>query len=480
MAQILPPLNLVPNAPGTPVEGPTGPQGPAGPPGAQGPAGPPGSGGNGGVFVYRDSEPSPSGNVFATWAGAYAAAHATKQPATIIIDQSLHACAIPTNAGNFDLSIISLAAISIDNGSTLNINDGVTWNQGVLKISNGLQVVTLFSSPTTALITPVNGVNIILENGGSLFVGNMGRIVDTDVNDAGVNLYVGNNCQVRGLGANGQVLWANGNGGDIEITIVGTEGVNIGNDTVGGTSRATLNINVESLSSGNVSNNVFPGSDTNNPAVWPFYTGNTPRYNYYQSTQNSLPFVSGSIAGPPTNPFVQLGTMRYDSGQTQPFWWNGTTWSTVAYEPDYLMATLAAPQTTGLTTGGHVNFDTVLANRTNQAGYSSNGRLFINYFAGFTTTIKVIGNPGYCDGTIFYQWWDLTNNVGIGNVASNLVNGGICPDVVAILPNTYSNVSIFLELRLRFVSSATTIGATGPAGTVILPWVTLEAIGTFQ
>jgi hypothetical protein len=497
-SQILPPLILPTNTSGTPVAGPVGPQGPAGPsgtngtngfpgapgsPGVQGPPGPQGPAGSGGnVFVYRDSEPSPSGNIFATWAATYVAAHtavlAAKQQVTIIIDSSLHACAIPINAGDFDLSLITLSGPDPTGNifSTLNINDGVTFNEGLSQIKDGLTININFASLTAALMTPTHDVNIFMENKCNLFA-NMGYFINAEIHDVGAQLYLGDNCQIGGDNGLGFILWAGQNGGDLELTITGKEGVNIRPDSVGGITRATLTINVESLGG----QNFFPGSDNNNQAIWPYYTGSTPRYNYLQKAQDLKPFVGGTnIVGPPTNPFVQVGTMLYDG--TNPFWWNGTAWATLSYHPDYAFITNSAAQITGIVTGGHVNFDTPVAQVNNRAGYSSNGRLFISYFTGFSETVKVVGNPGYCDGIIFYQWWDLTNNVGVGNVASNFVVGGPLSDVVAILPSTYapSGTNIFLELRLTFVpGTPTTIGTTSPGGTV-LPWVTLEGIGTLQ
>jgi hypothetical protein len=499
-SQILPPLVLPSDAPGTPVFGPVGPEGPQGPSGTngtngvdgaqgpagpQGPQGPSGGGGGGNVFVYRDSEPSPLGNVFATWAGAYTAAHAINQPATIIIDTSVHACSIPASAGDFDLSQITLSGRGPAFDATLTVNDGVTFNEGLLKITNGAQVITQFTSPTAALITPPSdseaGV-LILDNYGYLFIGNNGRIIDAEVNDAQATIYVGDNCQVRGNNSNGQVLWANGNGGDLEIIITAREGANVGVDTVGGSSGATLRIEVENLSS----NNTFPGSDVNNPATWTYYTGNTPRYVYYQSSQNLQPFVSGLIAGPPDNPFVQIGTLRYDSSANQPFWWNGTNWINGAFQPEYVQATLSTPQTTGLTTGSPLIFNQVVQNQNNNhGGYSSPGasNFFIIYqAAGPNLAFKFTANPGSLfDGNIAYQWWDVTNNVGLGNVSGN-VGSGTPGDAVAIIPASYGNnqnVNIFFQLRLVFVSGTTFIGEN-TAGGFVLPWMTMESIGTPQ
>ena len=112
-----------------------------------------GSGSN--VFTYRDSEPSPSGSVYATFAAAYAAAAATGVPATIVIDDSLSDCSIPEGAGNFDMHLITLTGLATgipDPVVLLSIYDGVSWNQGFARITGNLWVLSNFSS------TPFLGV----------------------------------------------------------------------------------------------------------------------------------------------------------------------------------------------------------------------------------------------------------------------------------------------------------------------------------
>jgi hypothetical protein len=62
------------------------------------------SAGGGNIFIYRDSEPSPSGNVFPTFALAYAARIAFAGPAEIWIDDSLNFGGATVHAGTFDFN----------------------------------------------------------------------------------------------------------------------------------------------------------------------------------------------------------------------------------------------------------------------------------------------------------------------------------------------------------------------------------------
>jgi hypothetical protein len=74
-----------------------------------------GSGGGGGgsdgyaatgTFIYREGEPSPSGNVYSSWAAAYAARTAFKGSAIIEIDSRFGSPTIP--AGVYDMSVTKL------------------------------------------------------------------------------------------------------------------------------------------------------------------------------------------------------------------------------------------------------------------------------------------------------------------------------------------------------------------------------------
>jgi hypothetical protein len=82
-----------------------------------------------------------------------------------------------------------------------------------------------------------------------------------------------------------------------------------------------------------------------------------------------------------------------------------------------------------------------------------------------------IGNE--FDGTIAYQWWDTTNNVGLGNIASN---GGIA---TAVLPSTYSSSNINIGVQIVYVNGTTYIG--GGLGTSFVgSWSTVVTIGAPQ
>lgn len=105
-------------------------------PGATGPDGPPGPAGPGGnVFVYDADAVSPASPIFDTFAGAYAAAHATGYPCTIVIAQTATNLA-EVLAGTFDLSMIELRGgqppRDINNGPNVTLH----WRANA-RIANG-------------------------------------------------------------------------------------------------------------------------------------------------------------------------------------------------------------------------------------------------------------------------------------------------------------------------------------------------------
>lgn len=472
MAQVLPPLFLETNAPGTPIEGPIGPQGPVGPPGSTGPAGPSGGGGSN-LFIYRDTEPSPTGNMFATWAGAYAAAIAVNSPATIMIDDSLNTCSIPLGAGNFDLHQITL----IGNGKQFNVvfvvNEGVTWNEGVYRITGGLLVFTEYTS-NSYLITSTKDVEIIIDEFSLMGPDGQGGIIDLSSGTSNLSLKL-----YSGSAAIGSFVNFGNSGSNCEIVM--GEGSVITSDFHSGTS-GNVNIDVFSLSvsipaSFTVLDNIID-VDIN-------WTSNSDQLAPFSG--NSLPTL------PDFSKNIERGTMFFhDSGNGQPLWWNGSNWvdAGTGYQPQYFQFTLSTPQVANLATGEHIPFDVFQASWVPNGQvqlispiggsiYANAGRTFLSFQVGTNVGYKLVGNLGSLfDGSIAIQWWDMTNNIGLGNITGN-IGGGFSGDAVAILQPSYSTVTIEVELRLVFVSGTTFIGENSAAG-FVFPWATIETIGVAQ
>lgn len=120
-------------------------------------ADPPRSGG--GVYIYREGE-TPSGNVYATLAGALAALRT--RPGTVVIDDSLGTPQALAGVA-YDLTGVDLRAVA-GAGASLLFNDGATL-VGLGNVS-GVSLVSLSSSPVVevsafALITLRDGASII-------------------------------------------------------------------------------------------------------------------------------------------------------------------------------------------------------------------------------------------------------------------------------------------------------------------------------
>lgn len=474
MSQVLLPLNLVPNAPGTPVEGPVGPQGPAGPSGSTGPAGPPGSGGGDGygsnVFIYQPFPfgPTPPTNTFITFQEAYDAAIATAVPATIVFDDTHFECDI--FAGTYDLSQITLQGrLSLDEQVVVFIKDQVIFT-GLYKVNN---IALLYDGTSNPLIT-FDGVDqlMYMENGAFITTINTSPFYSF-INSATITIHLGINCNIQPSTSNPVIILDEC---EISINLDGA-GSSISNDAakvaIPGNS-SFVELQVTNAAVGNVpSAFIDPDIDTG-----------------YDSETQALYIqpLFGSTSQRPTDPFVRSGMMFYDDSLNLPIWWDGSQWkeSNKPYLPEYLQITIDSPQTTGLVTGGHINFNTPIVSAGNTyGGYSSPGTLFVNFndsTQGINYTNvghKLVANLGDFDGTIIYQWWDKTNDVGLGNIAGNAGNAKLS-DAVAFIPNDYmhnQNVAVFIELRLLFVGGTTAIGENTSGG-FILPWATMESIGT--
>lgn len=106
--------------------------------------------GGGSIFVYREGEPSPTGNIYATWADAYAARQAIPGPAIIEIDGSLDTCWVRSGGPTYDLNNTALVGIrkSYFGNESLYLEDGVTFTS-----FRDLRFLNCYSYSNSAVIT---------------------------------------------------------------------------------------------------------------------------------------------------------------------------------------------------------------------------------------------------------------------------------------------------------------------------------------
>lgn len=448
--QILSPLNLISTGPG----------------GLTGSSSSDGYGSN--IFIFRPADPDPGPNTFLTFQETYNKAVATKVPATIAIDDTNGECDIL--AGTYDLSQITLQGkLSEDSQVVVFIKDQVIFT-GLYRVEN---IALLYDGTSNPLIT-FDGVDQLMYMENDAFI----TTINTSpfysfINSATITIHLGINCGIQPSTSNPVIILDEC---EISINLDGA-GSYISNDAIkvaipGNSSFVELQVTnaaVGSIPTAFLDSDIETGYDSE---VQTLYTGP----------------LSGNTSQRPTDPFVRNGMMFYDEQINLPVWWDGSQWrdSNKPYLPEFLQITIDSPQTTGLTTGGHINFNTPIISFGNTyGGYSSPGTLFVNFNdstqgPNYTNVgHRLIANLGDFDGTIIYQWWDKTNNIGLGNIAGNAGNAKL-GDAVAIIPSDYmhnQNVAIFIELRLLFVGGTTSIGENTSGG-FILPWATMESLGT--
>jgi hypothetical protein len=123
---------------------------------------------NGPSFVYREGEPFPSGNVFATWAGAYAAAIACRVDCLIAIDNALGQCHV--TAGAYDMRSIAIRSFTPSNAAPiLDFDDGVTFT-GAFQSPLTLTLRNMGSAPVFT-VPPGFGLSVVLDRGSILTCG---------------------------------------------------------------------------------------------------------------------------------------------------------------------------------------------------------------------------------------------------------------------------------------------------------------------
>ena len=109
------------------------------------------------LFVYRDSEPNPSGNIYATFDGAYEAAKALPVPSTIIIDDTIAQCSVG-NATNYGAAYATVVGSTATITGLLNMTPEVVGLYLNLETegpaaNNGTFPITAYLSPTSVQIT---------------------------------------------------------------------------------------------------------------------------------------------------------------------------------------------------------------------------------------------------------------------------------------------------------------------------------------
>jgi hypothetical protein len=277
---------------------------------------------NGGfeVFIYRDSEPNPKNNLFSTWINAYNAAFATNVPATIIIDNTLNSCSIPVNAGDFDLHQITLSGLSPTTISFLTINSGVTFNEGIGRVTNGLNITTTNDSTALATLTSADWTSLIIDNQASFTNGKSVPLFDFSNYTNNVILFVDTGASVSGNGSGAEFFTAGNSGISFDVYI--GEKTTVDQYTFAGGSSPTINQTVNPLANSFVTS--YPNfSGTFNL----FYIGQSGLLNPFSSSE-PLPTPG------PTVPFnIQIGTMIYDTSNSTPYWWNGSSWNTFVIPP---------------------------------------------------------------------------------------------------------------------------------------------------
>lgn len=163
----------------------------------------PSGGGSTNVFVYQQGGTA-SGNVYTSFATAYAAFVSSGQPyAVFVIDNSRGSPVV--TGGPYDLSRIAFVAASSAQASVdLKFQNGVTVTNGILA-SNGVRLISVSSSPVYTLsgvqatVTYLENGAAILSEGGSDFVHATGF--------SSWACYLGSNCRLGTAGpSNGNAL----------------------------------------------------------------------------------------------------------------------------------------------------------------------------------------------------------------------------------------------------------------------------------
>lgn len=197
--------------------------------------------------------------------------------------------------------------------------------------------------------------------------------------------------------------------------------------------------------------------------------------------------LSGDVQWPVPEP-VQIVSLQFRTLDLNTVVDGGVlTWSQtnsnltlqLPFEKEYVYANVTTP-VSNPTSGTQIPLALVSSNEV--IYITGNITTFVLHFlpgTGPNVGFKLTANIGIADGEITYQWWDTTNNVGLGNVALG-GNGAPASDAVAIVPYNYANgVNIVMALQVTGVNGTTTIGTT-IFEQFLGPWAVIETFGIPQ
>jgi len=390
---------------------------------------------------------------------------------------------------NYDLSRITLTGLGVPfGGSSLSVLEGATFNQGIAAVINSLEVAGEGSLQpfygTLALVGPFNSLLNISD--GSTISCNSKDFFDLSWGLATLNVTVASQAEIDNLAWTGD----NYNAG-LNVTMSG--GAEVGGDLISG-------------GAGSVGITILDATVNPPPVTFGGYYG-TPGSGIqitYEATAASLvPFTQNgpptpNNSGQPQGQYnVDVGTMYFDSGSKQPFWWDGTQW--VSYvAPSFATTNVyqghASPQTTNLNAGDHVMFD---SSDTETGG----GNISLDTTSPYQTApgpsigrislaaehlYKLTFNPSQVSGAgnIYFQWFvynsiypngqamgngtRMDDGTNVGDFASH----GPC--VAYVYTNSGSGGAGTAEIRITFNNSITGLGEN--AASPLYAWFTVEQV----
>lgn len=222
---------------------------------------------------------------------------------------------------NYDLHHITLAGISRQPyGTSVAIYDGVTWNQGVARVTNGLSVYTEFSNDTflgTIVFDENVSLSILIDNYSVLGPDGGGGLWDLSYHPIQATLTLESGGQAFGDNQTTPFFWLGAND-NVNVNIYLGSDTEIDQNIIGG-NHGGVSIHVTSLSASLPTRPEFDQFGGYVNIEYKAYAGNLRWLNW--SNQN-LPTLQDGI------PMVDPGVMIFDSNRRRPFWWNGSDWVT--------------------------------------------------------------------------------------------------------------------------------------------------------
>ena len=398
------------------------------------------SGGSGGgnVFIYRDSEPNPTGNVYSTWVDAYNARQNVKGTAIIEIDGSINTPGTIT-AGTYDLSDTIIVGNRNNQDDGLLIADNTTITN--LCEVKDLYIVSLANTMPSVIVNN-NPVVVKLRNA-SLIASGPNSF--WSVNSGGLNFYMYEGSYMEGNG--GAAVLANLQTSSGEVILY--QSSQLGSFAFAG-SGGNINIQLDASSSNSDYNPTFTGSDYEN------LIDNALSVSY----STNYPDDWGTVPANVKTAFDQL-------------------------VPAYCMATVSGPQSSNIGVGDHIQFSVQqnighLITLNTSGSYNTalpNSVGVFNLLAGHG--YKLDANFSLFDGTYGFIWWDVVSNQALpGAVPGGNLGGAGYFNSTAIIPASYfgANSSINVRLKILFANGNTFIGENTGAG-FMLPWAIIQSIG---